>query len=70
MAKSKIMEKIERKHTFSVEGILNVDELQEGSFICEVEDEGEVDLKEFLDKFNGELVKLSIVKKEEESTEE
>lgn len=70
MAKSKIVEKIERKHSFSVEGFLNVDELQEGSFICEVEDEGEVDLKEFLDKFNGELVKLSIVKKEEESTEE
>lgn len=70
MAKSKIVEKIERKHSFSVEGFLNVDELQEGSFVCEVEDEGEVDLKEFLDKFNGELIKLSIVKKEEENTEE
>lgn len=69
MAKSKIVEKIERKHSFSVEGILNVDELQEGAFICEVEDEGEVDLKDFLDKFNGELIKLSIVKKDEEETE-
>ena len=63
MAKSKIMEKIERKHTFSVEGILNVDELQEGMILCEVEDEGEVDLIEYLRKFGDDTVKISIVKK-------
>ncbi|MDM0587690.1 hypothetical protein QTH25_13015 [Clostridium perfringens] len=70
MAKSKIVEKIERKHSFSIEGILNVDELQEGSFICEVEDEGEYDMREIMSKFNGELIKISIVKKDEEETEE
>lgn len=69
MAKSKIMEKIERKHTFSVEGILNVDELQEGMILCEVEDEGEVDLIEYLRKFGDDTVKISIVKKDEEETE-
>lgn len=70
MAKSKIVEKIERKHSFSIEGILNVDELQEGSFICEVEDEREYDMREIMSKFNGELIKISIVKKDEEETEE
>lgn len=69
MAKSKIMEKIERKHTFSVEGILNVDELQEGMILCEVEDEGEVDLIEYLRKFGDDTVKISIVKKDEEEAE-
>ncbi|XZH99777.1 hypothetical protein ACSXEK_16355 (plasmid) [Clostridium perfringens] len=69
MAKSKIMEKIERKHTFSVEGILNVDELQEGMILCEVEDEGEVDLIEYIRKFGDDTVKISIVKKDEEETE-
>lgn len=69
MAKSKIMEKIERKHTFSVEGILNVDELQEGMILCEVEDEGEVDLIEYLRKFGDNTVRISIVKKDEEETE-
>ena len=69
MAKSKIMEKIEEKHIFSVEGFLNVDNLQEGSIICEVEEEGEVDLQSYLKKFNGELIKLSIVKKEDKTDE-
>lgn len=69
MAKSKIVEKIERKHSFSVEGILNVDELQEGMILCEVEDEGEVDLIEYLRKFGDGTVKISIVKKDEEETE-
>lgn len=69
MAKSKIIEKIENKHLFSVEGFLNVDDLKEGSIICEVEEEGELDLMSYLKKFNGELIKLSIIKKEEVTQE-
>ncbi len=69
MAKSKIIEKIENKHLFSVEGFLNVDDLKEDSIICEVEEEGELDLLSYLKKFNGELIKLSIIKKEEVTQE-
>ncbi|MEG2289649.1 MAG: hypothetical protein RSC24_06745 [Clostridium sp.] len=69
MAKSKINEKIENKHTFSIEGILNVDNLKEESIIMEVEEEGEVDLLSYLKKFENETVKITIVKKNEEIPE-
>lgn len=70
MAKSKINHKIETKHTFSIEGFLNVDNLPEDSIIFEVEEEGEVSAKKYLDKFNGKLVKLALVEKDEEFPED
>lgn len=70
MAKSKLSEKITNTHQFSVEGVLNVDELKEGIIIAEVEDEGEVDLVNYIKKFNGENVKIVITNKVEESPEE
>lgn len=70
MAKSKINEKIITEHKFSIEGILNVDELQEEVIICEVEDEGEIDLKKYLEKFNGKYIKIAVSDKAEEIPEE
>ena len=69
MAKSKINEKIANTHLFSVEGTLNVDELTEGSIIAEVEEEGEIDLVDYLKKFNGSYVKIQITDKTEETVE-
>lgn len=69
MAKSKINEKIINEHKLSIEGTLNVDELKEGQIICEVEDEGEVDMLEYLSKFNGNYIKISISDKTEEIPE-
>ena len=69
MAKSKINEKITTEHKFSIEGFLNTDELQEGMIICEVENEGEVDLKKYLDKFNSKYMKFSMSDKTEEIPE-
>lgn len=69
MAKSKINEKIINEHKFSIKGTLNVDELKEGQIICEVEDEGEIDLLSYLTKFNGDYIKLSISDKTEEIPE-
>lgn len=69
MAK-KINEKIITEHKFSIEGTLNVDELQEGAVICEVEDEAtEIDLKKYLEKFNGRYVKIAVSDKTEEIQE-
>lgn len=65
MAK-KINEKITTEHKFSIEGFLNADELQDDSIIMEVEDEGEVSIKKFLDKFNGKYIKIVISEKTEE----
>ena len=70
MAKSKINEKITNTHTFSVEGTLNVDNLQEGTVIAEVEDEGEVDLVSYLKKFNEAYVKIQITEKTDETVED
>jgi hypothetical protein len=66
MAKSKIQEKIVTDHQFKAEGTLNVDKLQEGVFILEVEDEGEVDLYKYLKKFNESYIKISISDKNED----
>lgn len=70
MAKSKINHKIETKEMFSVEGFLNIDKLTDDGIMFEVEEEGEVSAKKYLSKFNGELVKLAIVRKEEEFPED
>ena len=70
MAKSKINEKITNTHTFNVKGTLKVDNLQEGTVIAEVEDEGEVDLVSYLKKFNEAYVKIQITEKTDEAVED
>jgi len=70
MAKSKVQEKIITDHQFKAEGTLNVDNLQEGMFILEVEDEGEVDLYKYLKKFGDSYIKISISDKVEKEAKE
>ena len=69
MAKSKISEKIITDHKVSIEGTLNVDSLQENTIIAEVEEIGEVDLKKYLDTFNGTYIQISLSDKLEEVVE-
>ena len=65
MAK-KISEKITTKHTVKLEGILNVDSLDENVVLLEVEEIGELDISQFLKKFSDKNVKITI----EEASEE
>lgn len=69
MAKKKINYKVIEKKFLGIEGFLNVDEINAGKIIMEVEEIGEVDLKDYLSKFNGKLIKLTLTEqdvKEEE----
>ena len=65
-----INEKLIQEHKLLIEGSLDIDNLQEGQIKMEVEEIGEVDLKTYLDKFNGSYVKISISDKTEETVEE
>ena len=53
MGKKMINEKLIQEHKLSIEGSLDIDNLQEGQIKMEVEEIGEVDLKTYLDRFNG-----------------
>jgi len=56
MAKKKIKlsNKIINSKTFSVEGILDCDSLQEGVIYVEIEDEGSVDICEYIKQLSDE----------------
>ncbi|MHB9924606.1 hypothetical protein [Clostridium botulinum] len=69
MGKSPISEKITTTHKLDIEGVLNVDNLQENMLVAELEDEGEKDLKDLISKFNGKFVRISITDKVEEIPE-
>ena len=56
MAKSKIQE----KHNLSVEGVLNI---KDDKIVIEVEDLGDRNLATMMKSFDGDLVKISVVKK-------
>ena len=62
MAKKKIKlsNRITNSRNFSAEGLLNCDNLQEGSLIIEVEELGEVDLCEYIKQFSDENIKITI----------
>lgn len=68
MAK-KISEKITNEHKFTIEGILNVDDLQENTLIVEVEEVGEVDLFKHIKKFADKNIKITLGNKTEETVE-
>ena len=70
MAKKMINEKIVQEHKLSIEGSLNIDDLTEGQIKMEVEEIGEIDLKTYLDRFNGSYIKISLSDKTEETVEE
>lgn len=68
MAKKSISEKKVTTTTLSLEGTLNLDNLQ--GFAMEFEDEGLKDIVEKLKKYNGQYGKLAFTVKEEEIIEE
>ena len=70
MAKNPINEKLTSTHQLTMECTLNADALAEGILIGEFEELGEVDLADYIKKFNGQFVKISITNKVEETPEE
>ena len=68
MAKKKIKlsNKIINSKTFSVEGILDCDSLQEGVIYVEIEDEWSVDICEYIKQFADKDVKITITTKTSE----
>ena len=51
--------------TIALNGVLNIEDEDNGSIIVEVEDIGNVDLKDALSKLNGEVVSISAKLKQE-----
>lgn len=64
--KIKLSNKITNSKTFSVEGILDCDSLQEGVIYVEIEDEGSVDICEYIKQFADNDVKITITTKTSE----
>ena len=63
MAKQTIKESFKREHALVATGILHEDG---GDIFINTEEEGEVRVSQLLKKFNGDLVTIKIVTKEEE----
>jgi len=72
MAKKKIKlsNKITNSRSFSAEGILDCDNLQEGSIIIEVEDHGPVDLCDYIKQFGDSNVRITISNRISEDVEQ
>ncbi len=68
--KVKLSNKITNSRSFSVEGILNCDSLQEDSIIVEVEEIGEVSLYDYIKQFADNNVKITITNKISEDIEQ
>ena len=58
--KIKLSNKITNSKTFSVEGILDCDSLQEGVIYVEIEDEGSIDICEYIKQSSVQLTLQSI----------
>jgi hypothetical protein len=68
MAKKPISEKKVTTTKLSLEGTLNLDELQ--GFVMEFEEEGEKNVVEKLKKYNGQYGTLTFTVKQEEDIED
>lgn len=68
--KVKLSNKITNSRSFSVEGILNCDSLQEDSIIVEVEEIGEVSLYDYIKQFADNNVRITITNKISEDIEQ
>ena len=68
MAKKKIKlsNTITNSKTFSVEGILECDSLQEGVIYVEIEEDGSIDICEYIKQFADNDVKITITTKTSE----
>ena len=65
----KLVDKLEIKRTFKVTGTLNSEYLHEGVLLIELEDEGEVNLVDYIKSFDSQYVTLNVTNKTEEDVE-
>lgn len=65
----KLIDKLEVKRTFKVTGNLNSEYLHEGVLLIELEDEGEVNLVDYIKSFDGQYVTLNVTNKTEQDVE-
>ena len=65
----KLIDKLEIKRTFKVTGVLNSEYLHEGVLLIELEDEGEVNLVDYIKSFDSQYVTLNVTNKTEEDVE-
>ena len=65
----KLVDKLEIKRTFKITGTLNSEYLHEGVLLIELEDEGEVNLVDYIKSFDSQYVTLNITNKTEEDVE-
>ena len=65
----KLIDKLEVKRTFKVTGVLNSEYLHEGVLLIELEDEGEVNLVDYIKSFDGQYVTLNVTNKTEQDVE-
>ena len=66
---SKLIDKLEVKRIFKVTGVLNSEYLHEGVLLIELEDEGEVNLVDYIKSFDGQYVTLNVTNKTEQDVE-
>ena len=66
---SKLVDKLEVKRTFKVTGTLNSEYLHEGVLLIELEDEGEVNLVDYIKSFDSQYVTINITNKTEQDVE-
>ena len=64
-----LVDKLEIKRTFKVTGTLNSEYLHEGVLLIELEDEGEVNLVDYIKSFDGQYVTLNVTNKTEQDVE-
>ena len=65
----KLIDKLEVKRTFKVTGNLNSEYLHEGVLLIELEDEGEVNLVDYIKSLDGQYVTINITNKTEQDVE-
>ena len=65
----KLVDKLEVKRTFKVTGTLNSEYFHEGVLLIELEDEGEVNLVDYIKSFDGQYVTLNVTNKTEQDVE-
>lgn len=65
----KLVDKLEIKRTFKVTGTLNSEYLHEGVLLIELEDEGEVNLVDYIKSFDSQYVTLNVTNKTEQDVE-
>ena len=65
----KLIDKLEVKRTFKVTGTLNSEYLHEGVLLIELEDDGEVNLVDYIKSFDSQYVTINITNKTEQDVE-